>query len=110
MATITLAASNVLSKIEGSNGKIAVVSIAGSGSYATGGDTLDASAIFAVVDCVTGAADGGRYKVAFDRATNGAAASGKVLIYDAGAADGGDEVANTTDLSAQTLILQIMGR
>lgn len=106
----TMATPSQLSKIEGSNGKIISFTVAGSSSYATGGDTLDLSSFFAVVDNLVGSADGGRYKVMFDRPSAGAPATCLVLVYDAGAADGGDEVANATNLSAQTFLLTVFGR
>ena len=106
----TMASPTVLSKIEGSNGRCITLSVAGSSSYATGGDTFDLSSYFAIVDNIVGSADGGRYIASFDRASAGAPATSKVLVYDAGAADGGDEVANTTNLSAQTFLLTIFGR
>ena len=106
----SFATPTVLSKIEGSNGRIISFSVAGSGSYATGGDTLDLSTYFAQVDVVVGSADAGRYSTMLDRASAGAPATTKVLVYDAGAADGGDEVANTTSLSAQTFYFMAMGR
>ena len=106
----TLGTATKLSKIEGSNGKIISYSIVPSASYATGGDTFDASADFAIVDNIVGGIDGGRYSVLFDRATAGAPATCKVLMYDAAAADGGDELANATDLSASTLLLSVFGR
>ena len=106
----SMAIASVLSKIEGSNGKCITFTVTGSGSYATGGDTLDLSSYFAVADNCVGSADGGNYDVMFDRATAGAPSTAKVLVYQASAADGGDEVANATDLSGQTFILTVFGR
>lgn len=106
----TMSSPTVLSKIEGSNGRCITLSIAGSSSYATGGDTFDLSSYFSVVNNVVGGSDPGRYAVRFDRASSGAPATTKVLVYDAGAADGGDEVANATDLSAITFYVTIFGR
>ena len=114
----TMASPALLSVNHGSNSKTVTISIAGSASYATGGDTLDLSAAtvssphmnFAVVDNITGGSDGGQYDARYDRATAGAPATCKVVIYNAGAADGGDEVANATDLSAVTFLLTITGR
>lgn len=113
----TMASPTVLNAIHGSNGKSVVLSLAGSSSYATGGDTFDLSvatlgidAGFAIVNDISGGSDGGRYAVRFDRATSGAPATTKLVIYDSGAADGGDEVANTTDLSAITFYLTVRGR
>lgn len=113
----TLASPTILSVSNGSNQKIVTLSVAGSSSYATGGDTFDLSVAtlglaggFTVVNNVVGSADGGQYGVMHDRASAGAPATSKILFYNAGAADGGDEVANATDLSAQTFYLTIFGR
>lgn len=100
----------VLSRIEGSNGKIITFSLAGTSSYATGGDTWDLSSYFAVVDNIVGGSDGGVYDARFDRASAGAPATSKVLFYNSGAADGGDETANATDLSGVTMLLTVFGR
>ena len=113
----TMATPTGLSAINGSNGKQVEISIAGSASYATGGDTLDMSVAtlgvdlgFAVVDNISGGSDGGVYAARFDRASAGAPATCKVVIYNSGAADGGDETANATDLSAVTFLLRVSGR
>ncbi len=107
----TLSASpTVLSRIEGSNGKCITFSLVGSSSYATGGDTWDLSSFFAVVDNIVGGSDGGVHAAGFDRASAGAPSTSKVLFYNSGAADGGDETANATDMSAITLLLTVFGR
>lgn len=113
----TMSSPTALNALHGSNGKAVTLSIAGSSSYATGGDTFDLStatlgvdAGFAIVNDISGGSDGGRYAVRFDRATSGAPATTKLVIYDASAADGGDEVANATDLSAITFYLTVHGR
>lgn len=106
----TMASPTVLSKIEGSNGRCITFSILGSPSYATGGDTWDLSSYFSVVDNIVGGADGGVYDVLFDRATSGAPATTKLVIYNSGAADGGDETANATVLSGVTFLLTVFGR
>ena len=114
----TMASPTLLSVAHGSNSKTITVSILGSASYATGGDTFDLSSAtltnpnmsFAVVDNIVGGSDGGQYAAQYDRASAGAPATCKVVLYNAGAADGGDEVANATDLSAVTFILTITGR
>lgn len=113
----TMASPTVLDVVHGSNSKKVVVSIAGSSSYATGGDTFDLSFAtlgmnggFSVVNHVVGSSDGGQYDVRFDRASAGAPATTKLVIYNAGAADGGDELANATDLSAVTFYIEISGR
>lgn len=106
----SLGTPTVLSKNEGTNGKYICFSVAGSASYATGGDTFDLSGYFAVVDNIVGGADGGVFHALFDRAAAGAPATSKVLLYSSAVADAGDEVANATDLSAQTLLLTVFGR
>lgn len=113
----TMSSPTLKSVVHGSNAKITNIEIAGSASYATGGDTLDlsvatlgANAGFAIVDNVTGGSDGGVYAVRFDRATAGAPATTKILIYNSAAADGGDETANATDLSGSTFYITVTGR
>ena len=113
----TMASPTVLSAVHGSNGKVVTLSIAGSASYATGGDTFDLSTAtigidggFAIVNDISGGSDGGVFAVRFDRAASGAPATTKLVIYSAAVADGGDEVSNATDLSAQTFYLTIHGR
>lgn len=113
----TMSSPTLLTVNHGSNEKTVTLSIAGSSSYATGGDTFDlsvatvgAAAGFAIVNNVVGGSDGGVYDVRFDRATSGAPATTKIVIYNSGAADGGDETANAADLSAVTFYLTITGR
>lgn len=113
----TMASPTGLSAVNGSNEKSVTISIAGSASYATGGDTLDLSVAtlgsvlgFAVVNNIVGGSDAGLYAARFDRASAGAPATSKVVIYSSGAADAGDEVANATDLSAVTFLLTVSGR
>ena len=106
----SMAIASVLSKNEGTNGKYICFTVTGSASYATGGDTLDLSSYFAVVDNIVGGADGGQYSCLFDRPSDGAPATCKVLTYNAAAADGGDETANATNLSAVTFLLTVFGR
>jgi hypothetical protein len=83
-----------------------------SGEWSTTGSLLSTSTISVrdASDNITGGSDGGQYDARYDRATAGAPATCKVVIYNAGAADGGDEVANATDLSAVTFLLTITGR
>lgn len=113
----TMATPTGLSAVNGSNEKSVTISIAGSASYATGGDTLDLSVEtlgsvlgFAVVNNIVGGSDAGLYAARFDRASAGAPATSKVVIYSSGAADAGDEAANATDLSAVTFLLTVSGR
>lgn len=113
----TMASPTGLSAVHGSNEKSVTISIAGSASYATGGDTLDMSVAtlgsvlgFAIVNNIVGGSDGGVYAARYDRASAGAPATCKVVLYNSAAADGGDEVANATDLSAVTFLLTVSGR
>lgn len=113
----TMASPTVLSAVHGSNGKIVTLSVTGSASYATGGDTFDLSTAtvgidggFAIVNDISGGSDGGVYGVRFDRAASGAPATTKLVIYNSGAADAGDETANATDLSQVTFLLTVFGR
>ena len=113
----TMASPTGLNAAHGSNEKSVTISIPGSASYATGGDTLDLSVAtlgsvlgFTIVNNIVGGSDGGVYDARFDRAASGAPATSKVVIYNSGAADGGGDVANATDLSAVTFLLTITGR
>lgn len=105
------------------NFKIAVISTVGSGSYATGGDTLDLSSaaaglgdkfngfteVFSVNQCSYGAAADSKYFAAYIPAALGAAATGLVKIHDLTAASDA-ELASTTSLSAVTFYFTVIGR
>lgn len=100
--------------------KTITFSVAGSNSYATGGDTLDLSmtalgkvhGFKARVDGVTliaqPTAANSKYVPVYVRAAAGAAATGLVKIHDTSAAADA-EVSNATDLSGVTFIFKAVG-
>lgn len=99
--------------------RVATVVITGSSSYATGGDTIDLSAItgggFTKVHGVSflgvgvsGAAND-KYRLAYVPAASYAAATGKIKIRDLSTTDSATEVSNTTDLSGVTWLAQVIG-
>lgn len=119
----TFAAPTVKISAPVGNAKIAVVSCAGSSSYATGGDTLDLSSgssgfnnkfdafaeVFAVTQVAIGAAADDIYDCKFVPAAAGAPATGLVKIRDLSAASDA-EVSNATNLSGKTFYFLVVGR
>lgn len=84
--------------------KLVIGTLTLSDSYATNGDTLDLSSYLSeIYDVKPGARSG--YRPAWDKANK------KVKMFEAGA-DGAalDEVANTTDLSAEVLDFVAWGK
>ena len=102
---------SVLSKVEGSNGKVLTLSCTGSTGYTTGGETLNVAAHFAVVDNIVGSSFDGRYDARFNRsATAGDPSNCRVPLFDADATDGGDQVTSGANLSTVNFILTVFGR
>lgn len=95
----------------------ALLVITGSASYATGGDTIDLSAVTGggftkvygvqVIGQPTAASD--RYHITFVPAAAYAAATGKLKIRDLNATDSAAEVSNTADLSSVTWVVRVTG-
>ena len=104
-------------------GKIIPALITMSSSYATNGDTIDLSTagglgavlgltyVYGVIFGATkiNTAASGRYIPVYVPATSRAAATGKIQIHDYNATDGGDEVTNATDLSAESFSVLVIG-
>lgn len=96
--------------------KVVTFRVAGPASYDTGGSAIDLStATLGVgvgltrVDNVAVNSETATYVAKYIRAASGAAATGKIVVYDAGAADGGDQVTNATDLSAGYFNITVTG-
>lgn len=96
--------------------KIATFSATGPASYDTGGSVIDLSIAtlgagvgFARVDNVTVSSSNSNHSFNYVRAANGAAATGKIVVKSDALADGGDEVAGTTNLSTATFYLTVTG-
>ena len=110
----TFAAPTVLGRSREDKLQTVTFTVVGSGSYATGGDTLDLSTLgMTRIDHVTLGATGSavaddQYNCLYKRATAGAAATGLVKIRDLDeAADA--EVANATSLAGVTFIGVVHG-
>lgn len=76
-------------------------------SYPTGGEAVTAanfglSTILAIIPAGTDDS-ANAYRMSFDKTNS------KLLVYSQGAADAGDEVANTTDLSALEFYALVLG-
>ena len=112
------ATSSVLSNELHTHGRRAVIIITGSASYATGGDTINLSALegggFTKVHGVSfiamgiGGAANDKYRFAYVPAASYAPATGVLKIRDLSAASDA-EVSSTTDLSAVTWIAEVVG-
>lgn len=112
------ATSSVLSNELHTHGRRAVIVITGSASYATGGDTIDLSALagggFTKVHGVNflamgiGGAANDKYRLAYVPAAAYAPATGVLKIRDLSAASDA-EVTATTDLSAVSWIAEVVG-
>lgn len=96
--------------------KSCVYRVAGSASYDTGGSAIDLSTAtlgvgvgFTRVDNVSVNSETAAYVAKYIRAASGAAATGKIVLYNAAAADGGDELANATDTSAGFFTITVHG-
>jgi hypothetical protein len=96
--------------------KVATFRVAGPASYDTGGSVIDLSTAtlgvgvgFTRIDNVSVNSEVIAYGAKYLRAASGAAATGKIVVYDAGAADGGDQVTNATDLSAGFFNITVTG-
>lgn len=113
----TVANTTLLSNQLDTMNRRAVLLVTGSASYATGGDTIDLSAVTGggftkvygvkLIGQPTAASD--RYHPTFVPAAAYAAATGKLKIRDLNATDSAAEVSNTTDLSAVTWVFEVTG-
>ena len=115
MGTATAA---VLSNELHTHGRRAIITITGSASYATGGDTIDLSALagggFVKVHGVSfvaqgiGGAANDKYRFAYVPAASYAPSTGVLKIRDLSAASDA-EVSSTTDLSAVVWVAEVVG-
>lgn len=94
----------------GTNGKWVTLTLTGPSSYDTGGSVINLTSYFptavhnAVVSCETNRYGGGcNFKVV-------SLAASLIFVADSSAADGGDEVASTTDLSSHVFRITAFGR
>lgn len=113
----SMAISATLSNELGAHTRRAVIVVTGSASYATNGDTLDLSAltgggmtvVFGVSRVAVGAHGNDKYNLSYTPAAAGAPATGKIKIRDLAAGTPGAEVSSTTDLSAVSWTLEVVG-
>ena len=113
----SMSISATLSNELGSHSRRAVLSVTGSASYATGGDTLDLSAltgggmtvVFGVARLSVSAHGNDKYALSYVPAAAGAPATGKIKIRDLAAGTPGAEVSSTTDLSAVSWTVEVIG-
>lgn len=112
MSAFTFASTDVTNLAIGDT-KIATITVTGTASYDTGGSTIDLSAYFTKVHGAqvisASAAALSKYKFTFLPGSSFAAASGKLKVNDVTAASGA-EVSSTTDLSAGTYTLLVVGK
>lgn len=116
----TIATTTILSNVMTAGQRRAVILCTLSASYATGGDTIDLSALSAASGGGFTLVHGGhmiasptagndKYLCTYVPAAAYAPATGLVKIRDASAASDA-EVSNTTDLSAVTIIFEFIGK
>lgn len=110
-----MGAFTAVTQVSASSGspKVVVFTAAGPASYDTGGSTIDVSTAtlgvfpgFTTVHSASVVSSNAAHTCNFIR---GAANAGKIVIMNAGAADGGDELANATDISASTFRVTVVG-
>jgi hypothetical protein len=92
----------------------AVVGIAGTASYDTNGSTVDLSSIcpskaYGINVLSVSAHAGARYRLVYTPAGSYEPATGKIKILDM-AVDPVAEVGSTTDLSATTWVIEVIGK
>lgn len=96
--------------------KQCVFQLTGPASYDTGGSVVDLSTAtlgvgvgFTRVDSVEVSSGTSAHSFNYVRAASGAAATGKIVIKSDALADGGDEVAGATNLSAVSFFITVTG-
>jgi hypothetical protein len=93
--------------------KVVVFTALGPASYDTGGSVIDLSVAtlgaftgFTTVHSASVVSSNAAHTYNFIR---GAANAGKIVVFNAAAADGGDELANATDISGTTVRVTVVG-